>query len=228
MEMLERERFLYRAKLVLQERSPDHEVLAQIESTLRHFLESCEGDDTEGLHLLDLALQDAIAKQRQPQEQEEVEREETRRPLPAAPARQDPSPDDHVPLDSLGEHEASDNSSAEKVQSLLLLQRDLSTQALEEERKSHALLASEVASLTAVLKDATLLMNKAVLEQNVHLDSLELAAAENQSELDKQQSKTKAQTKTMVTSLWTTLGSVIWIVSLFVATFFVIRIFPKP
>ena len=227
-ERLERERFLHRAKLVLQERTPDAEVLAQIESTLLHCLQSVERDEVavESFHLLDLAVKDAVTRQRRQQMEERGLSRETA----LAPARREPSRDDDklsVPVDAPGEHEANDNSSAEKVQSLLLLQRDLSIQALEEERRSHALLAAEVASLTAVLKDATLLMNKAVLEQNVHLDSLEHAAAENQSELDKQQSKTKAQSKTLATSLWTTLGSVIWIVFLFVATFLVIRIFPK-
>ena len=121
-----------------------------------------------------------------------------------------------------------DASSAEKIQSLLLQQKDLTTQALEEERKSHAMLSAEVASLTSALKDATIMMSKSVQEQNVHLESLEQAATENQTELDRQQKRAKEQTKVMFTSVWTTMASVIWIVSLFIATYIVIRLFPKP
>ena len=121
-----------------------------------------------------------------------------------------------------------DSSSAERIQSLMLQQKDLSVQALEQERRTQAVLSEEVSRLTSVLKEAALHMQHSLQQQNVHLDSLQHVAAENQTELDKQTGKTKEQVKEMTGSVWATVGSVVWMIAMFVATYVVIRLFPKP
>ena len=121
-----------------------------------------------------------------------------------------------------------DTSSAEQIQSLLLQQKDEATRAFEQERQTQADLTAEVSRLTGALKEATLQMSRSVQEQNLHLDSLSHVAAENQAELEKQSGKTKEQANEMGTSVWATVGAVVWLVTLFVLTYVVIRLFPKP
>jgi len=114
-----------------------------------------------------------------------------------------------------------------RIQMLLQQQKDLSAQELEAERVNHNILSAEAAELTGVLKEATLLMRESVLEQNVNLDSIHLQAQENMAELDEQNKKIKERTKNMRNSVVSTFGSYIWIVSLFVLTYAIIRIFPR-
>jgi hypothetical protein len=205
------ERLKHRARLILSADSED-DLLDQLETTLAH--SSSDGEVAELLRRLRLQRREKQQEQQQPQGQEE---ETASKPLP-----QD------KPDFTEEEPQSAATAAAGKIQQLMLLQKDLSAQAIETERQNQAILAAEVASLTSVLKEATLQMHRSVLEQNVQLESLQTVAAKNQAELDKQSKKTKEAAQTMTTSVWATIGTIIWLVSWFVITYGVIRFVPKP
>ena len=73
-----------------------------------------------------------------------------------------------------------------------------------------------------------MLMNKLVVEQNVHLEQIQQAAGENVEELEQQKKSMEKETKKMTMSFWTTIYTALWLISMFVATYVVIKIFPKP
>jgi len=125
-------------------------------------------------------------------------------------------------------HDAPDTTSAEKITSLLQQSKDISAQELEQEQHKHNQLLGQVSDLVGSLKEATLLMNKLVVEQNVQLDEITQVAAENMDELSDQREKMKEATKEMGTSVWTTVGTLLWLMIMFAVTYMVMRLFPKP
>jgi hypothetical protein len=228
--------------LIAQGSDADPQIVEQLESALSYLVSTISKEDTECVDLLKGIeyLRAEAFKSRQTQV-EESSRNAFRNSNEDQDAKAISS--SSIALESLkpkfkpkSDAEASavfedrerDTASATKMQALLLQQKDLATQALEQERRDQALLSEEVNRLTSVLKEAALQMNRSVLEQNAQLDSLQTVAADNQAELDKQASKTKEQVSTMTTSMWATVGAVAWLVVMFIATYVVIRLFPKP
>lgn len=124
--------------------------------------------------------------------------------------------------------ETLETTSGNKIASLLQQSQHISTLELEHEQAKHEQLVSEVGELVGSLKDAALLMNKFVVEQNLQLDDMAVMASENVTELSDQQDKMKRQTKEMSSSVWTTLGTVMWLLGLFSLTYAIMRLFPKP
>jgi len=124
--------------------------------------------------------------------------------------------------------QSQDTTSAEKIQTLLQQSKDISAQELEQEQHKHNQLLGQVSELVGSLKEATLLMNKLVVEQNEQLDQIAEVAEENMTELSDQREKMKEATKEMGSSVWTTVGTLFWLMSMFVATYVVMRMFPKP
>jgi hypothetical protein len=121
-----------------------------------------------------------------------------------------------------------DTTSGEKIHSLLQQSRNIASQELEHEQSKHNELVSEMGELVGSLKDAALLMNKLVVQQNVELDEIAVVATENTTELEGQREKMKEQTKSMSKSVWTTVGTVIWLLVWFAVTYLVMRLFPSP
>ena len=121
-----------------------------------------------------------------------------------------------------------DTTSAEKITSLLQQSKDISAQELEQEQHKHNQLLGQVSELVGSLKEATLLMNKLVEEQNVQLDEITQVAGENMNELSDQREKMKEATKEMGTSVWATVGTLLWLMTMFAVTYMVMRLFPKP
>jgi len=123
---------------------------------------------------------------------------------------------------------SSDTTSAARITQLLQQQKDISTQEIEEEKKAQAVLTAELAEMTALLKDATLQIHSSVSSQNVQLDSLQHHAVDNMEELHRQKKKMNEREKGMTKSVWASVGTIFWIVAMFVVTYAVIRLFPKP
>jgi len=121
-----------------------------------------------------------------------------------------------------------DTTSAEKIQSLLQQSKDISAQELEQEQHKHDQLLGQVGELVGSLKEATLLMSKLVVEHNAQLDEITEVAGENMAELGDQREKMKETAKEMSTSIWTTVGTLFWLMSMFVVTYVAMRMFPKP
>ena len=128
--------------------------------------------------------------------------------------------DDITPFD--------DTTSAEKIQNLLIQQKTILSKELEDEKRSQDILALELADLTNVLKEATLNMHQSVYQQNIQLDQIQHHAVENVEELERQKKKMTEREKVMKSSIWGTFGSIIWVIVLFIVTYIVIRLFPKP
>ena len=82
-----------------------------------------------------------------------------------------------------------DTTSAASIESLLVQQRTLHQQEIDEEKRLQAALMSEVCDLTAALKDASIRINQAVVEQNFQLDSIQQHASANVEELEDQKKK---------------------------------------
>lgn len=122
----------------------------------------------------------------------------------------------------------SDTTSAARITQLLQQQKDISTQEIEEERKVQSVLTAELAEMTSVLKEATLQIHSSVASQNIQLDSLQQHTAENMEELNSQKKKMGQREKGMKRSIMSSVGSIFWIVIMFVLTYAVIRLFPKP
>ena len=121
-----------------------------------------------------------------------------------------------------------DTTTAAGITSLLQQSADISAQEIEQERQKHDALLWQMSELVNGLKDTTLLMNKLVVEQNVNLAEIQQEAGQNIEELDQQKDKMAEETKKMTMSLWTTLYMAAWLVGMFIATYVVIKIFPKP
>jgi len=234
-------RLKHTAGLVIAQGSDaDPQIVEQLESALSYLVSTISKEDTECVDLLKGVeyLRTEAFKSRQAHV-EESSRNAFRTSNEDAKAISSSSialesfkpkfkPKSNTEASAVDEDRERDSASATKMQALLLQQKDLATQALEQERRDQALLSEEVNRLTSVLKEAALQMNRSVLEQNAQLDSLQTFAADNQAELDKQASKTKEQVSTMTTSMWATVGAVVWLVVMFIATYVVIRLFPKP
>mmetsp|Transcript_4670 Transcript_4670/g.4811 ORF Transcript_4670/g.4811 Transcript_4670/m.4811 type:complete len:270 (-) Transcript_4670:46-855(-) len=121
-----------------------------------------------------------------------------------------------------------DTTSAERIHTLLQQQKHISTQEVEEETKIQSILTAELADLTGILREATLQMSTSVIEQNIQLDSIAQNASDNFDELSSQKKKMTEREKGMKSSFFTSIGSIFWILLLFVSTYGIIRIFPKP
>ena len=121
-----------------------------------------------------------------------------------------------------------DTTSGQKISVLLQQSEQITTQELEREQAKHEQLVSEVSEMVGSLKESAILMNTLVLDQNLQLDDMTQIASDNMEELGTQRDKMKEQTKTMATSVWTTVGTVLWILFMFSAAYAVMRIFPKP
>jgi hypothetical protein len=144
---------------------------------------------------------------------------------------------DDLPLDTKkfpgttqdqGHRRDGDTTSAERIHTLLQQQKHISTQEIEEENKIQSILTAELADLTGILREATLQMSTSVLEQNIQLDSIAQNASDNFDELSSQKKKMSEREKGMKSSFFTSIGSIFWILLLFVSTYGIIRIFPKP
>lgn len=114
------------------------------------------------------------------------------------------------------------------ITSLLQQSADISAHEVEQEKQKHTEMLLHIGDLVSDLKDSTMLMNKLVVEQNVHLEQIQQAAGENVEELEQQKQNMAKETKKMTMSFWTTIYTAIWLIGMFIATYLVIKIFPKP
>eukprot|EP00601_Ochromonadales_sp_CCMP2298_P035427 CAMPEP_0173356098 /NCGR_PEP_ID=MMETSP1144-20121109/18125_1 /TAXON_ID=483371 /ORGANISM="non described non described, Strain CCMP2298" /LENGTH=264 /DNA_ID=CAMNT_0014304867 /DNA_START=89 /DNA_END=880 /DNA_ORIENTATION=+ len=121
-----------------------------------------------------------------------------------------------------------ESSSADRIQSLLRDQKDLSAQQLDSERRTKEGLVRELTDLTGMLKESTLQINRSVNVQNVQLSSIRDYAAGNSVELENQKKGINKRTQSMGMSLWTTVVLMVWVLGLFSATYMVIRLLPVP
>ena len=114
------------------------------------------------------------------------------------------------------------------IANLLQQSADMDAQEIEQERMKHDELLFHMSDLVSGLKDTTMLMNKMVAEQNVNLSEIQQEAGQNIEELDQQKERMKQETAKMTMSFWTTLYTAAMLIIMFVATYVVIKIFPKP
>lgn len=121
-----------------------------------------------------------------------------------------------------------DTTTSAGISSLLQQSADMDAQEIEQERMKHDELLFHMSDLVSGLKDTTLLMNKMVVEQNVNLDEIQQEAGQNIEELEQQKDRMKRETAKMTMSFWTTLYTAAWLIVMFVGTYIVIKIFPKP
>lgn len=118
--------------------------------------------------------------------------------------------------------------SADRIQTLLQQQKDTVQIAVESELRDQLALESELAELTGVLKDVTVNINRAVLEQNITLDSIQDAVIDNADEVASQKEKMTVREKKSTASLFTTVGTIVMVLVIFAATYAIIRLIPKP
>lgn len=85
--------------------------------------------------------------------------------------------------------DGTDTTSAVKIQELLVQQKTINQREITEEKKLQTALMNEVSELTSALKEASLRINQAVVQQNVQLDSIQQYASENVDELHDQKEK---------------------------------------
>lgn len=82
-----------------------------------------------------------------------------------------------------------DETSADKIQSLLQAQRDMHEKELQREHAKKAVLLEDLVQLTDALKESTLGISHSVKDQNVQLDEIQLFALRNEEELSEQKEK---------------------------------------
>eukprot|EP01040_Poterioochromonas_malhamensis_P014881 gene14881-16560_t len=131
-------------------------------------------------------------------------------------------------IENVEDKEVDDKVSGEKIQKLLQQQKDIHSKELAEEQRTKNALLQELTDLTGILKNSTLDINRSVLFQNQQLTDIQKFAFENQEEIENQKKKMAERTKGMTTSIWTSIATIAWIAFLFVVTYIVIRLFPKP
>jgi len=131
-------------------------------------------------------------------------------------------------IENVEDKEVDDKVSGEKIQKLLQQQKDIHSKELAEEQRTKNALLQELTDLTGILKNSTLDINRSVLFQNQQLTDIQKFAFENQEEIENQKKKMAERTKGMTTSIWTSIVTIAWIAFLFVVTYIVIRLFPKP
>jgi hypothetical protein len=122
----------------------------------------------------------------------------------------------------------SDTTSADQISSLLHEQKTIGSRELEHEEQTQRVLMEEIAELTSVLKESSVQLNHTVIKQNIQLDSIQHVAVENRDELVVQQREIANRTKAMSRSLCGSIAIVLAVMLLFVLTYGVIRLFPKP
>ena len=71
-------------------------------------------------------------------------------------------------------------------------------------------------------------ISETVLAQNVRLDSLQQHAAQNAEEIIRQRKKVKEREKNMMTSIFGSMLTIVYVAIVFILTYIVIRLFPKP
>jgi hypothetical protein len=121
-----------------------------------------------------------------------------------------------------------DETTAAGITSLLQQSADLRALEIEQERQKHTELLFHMSDLVGGLKDSTILMNKLVVEQNEQLEQIGQEAEENVGELERQKQSMEKETKKMTMSFWTTVYTAAWLIFMFIVTYVVIKIFPKP
>lgn len=127
------------------------------------------------------------------------------------------------------EHSNNENiAKSKKILNLLQTQKTLSIQELEVERLTHQSLTSELVETTALLMESTLRMRKSVLDQNLQLDEVQQHAGDNMKALGYQRKLMNENTKKAQDSIFSGIGAMITVVILFLLTYAIIRIFPKP
>lgn len=121
-----------------------------------------------------------------------------------------------------------DTTTVDKIQSLLVQQKTISREAMETEQKTQLELSEELLEMTTILKKSTVRMNQSVKQQNVQLDSIQVHAADNIESLEEQRKMMSETSKVMKKSIWSTFGSIFWIIGMFIFTYLIMRILPKP
>jgi hypothetical protein len=121
-----------------------------------------------------------------------------------------------------------DTTRVDKIQSLLVQQKTISREEMEIEQKTQLELSEDLLEMTTVLKKSTIRMNQSVTQQNIQLDSIQVHSADNIESLEEQRKMMSDSVKVMKTSIWSGLGSIFWILGMFVFTYLIMRILPKP
>lgn len=93
---------------------------------------------------------------------------------------------DSILHDSNCKENANDNVESGKILGLLQKQKDISSQAIQEEHITQSMLTAELAESTAILKEATMKISQTVTEQNIQLEDTEKYAELNMKSLEEQ------------------------------------------
>lgn len=113
------------------------------------------------------------------------------------------------------------------TQGLLNMQKVISREETETERRMHNMLTEEISTMTETLKGSTVRIHEMIAGQNVMLEGIAQSAAENIEELNDQRKAVAQKEKEATTSLFTTVLNVVVAFSALVMALIVIRIFPK-
>ena len=108
------------------------------------------------------------------------------------------------------------------------MQKVISQEETEVERKMQAMLTEELTIMTHSLKTNTTRIHDMIVEQNVQLESIAEAAEGNIEELNKQRKNMTKREEEVSTSLWSSVINIVIAVVVFIFALIVIRIFPKP
>jgi hypothetical protein len=129
---------------------------------------------------------------------------------------------------SVAGEDAGDKGNSDRIKNLLNMQKVISQEETEVERKMQAMLTEELTIMTHSLKTNTTRIHDMIVEQNVQLESIAEAAEGNIEELNKQRKNMTKREEEVSTSLWSSVINIVIAVVVFIFALIVIRIFPKP
>jgi len=128
--------------------------------------------------------------------------------------------------DRLSHH--SEKTSPDRTQGLLNMQKAITREETETERRMHDLLTSELSEMTETLKGSTMRIHEMIVTQNELLDEIQQDAGENIEELNEQRKVVTKREQEATTSLWATIINIVFAFAVFIVALVIIRIFPEP
>ena len=117
---------------------------------------------------------------------------------------------------------------SDRIQELLQMQQDTFQSEMDQEHNLQQEITSDLCTLTDMLRETTIRMQENIRKQNMDLVEIQQEASENVELLAEQQSRMNKKHDEMSMSFYSTLVLIVSSLGLFILTFIVIRLFPKP
>ena len=134
----------------------------------------------------------------------------------------------NINIDNVSSNNNNNVVTSDRIQELLQMQQDTFQSEMDREQNLQQEITSDLCTLTDMLKETTIRMHENIRKQNMDLVEIQQEASENVELLAEQQLRMNRKHDQMSMGFFSTLVLILSSLGLFILTFIIIRLFPKP